>query len=231
MINRDTIITEALRKCGRIGDGRVATANQIAACTQALASVVNHLATKGMPIWKNNVYEYSFSLLATGSANMGPAASLVTSEIPLKVTGAWRKDNLTNTQISLYIQTKDEQLDTPILTVTSAPINCYFRPIKTFGEVKVWPLPDTYWQTNGELVLNVTEAFTQAATSTDLPDFPNHWELYLTYMLAHTIAPQNGVPINERQLIEKAMVALETDVLGFSNEEGSVFFQPARDYR
>lgn len=228
MINRDTIITEALRKCGRIGDGRVATTNQINACTQALASVVNHLVTKGMPIWKTNVYEYSFALLASGTANMGPALALATTEIPLKAIGAWRKDNLNNSQVSMYLQTKDEQLSTPTLVTSSAPINVYVRQLKTSAEVHVWPLPDTYWQTNGELVLNVTEAFTQAATSTDLPDFPNHWELYLTYMLAHTIAPQNGVPINERQLIEKAMVALETDVLGFSNEEGSVYFQPSK---
>jgi len=226
MKTRDQLITDALETAGALGLNETPTANQVTRAASALTSLLRSFHNQGMPIWKLTEYRYSFGLFTNGYAEMGVGKTLNTSNIPLKLFNVSRFDTNSNTNISLSVYARQEYLDIPSPTVTATPTQIYVQQMKTSLGVYVWPRPDSYWQTDGELVINVQEATTIPASGTDLPDFPDEFEDALILALAVRLLPKYGVPIELRQQLKKEATEALADAFAFNEEDFSVYLRP-----
>lgn len=225
MKTRDQLITDALEKIGALGLNETPTANQITRGASALTSLFNTFHTFGMPLWKLHRYSFSFGLFTNGYATMGTSGTLVTSSMPLKLIGADRYDSTSQVTVPLNVYTRNEYFDIPA-PVNAVPTQIYFVPKKTYAEVYLWPYPDSYWQTNGSLLIDVQESTDVITSGTDLPDAPDEWEEAIIYGLADRLAPNYGVPVQERAALTSAFKERLDEVLRFGSEGASVYIQP-----
>lgn len=229
MITRDQLVSSALRKCGALGDAETATSAQLAVGATALNALIKAFSTDGMQLWKlETVVEPFSSFINTTPVSVGVGQTIVTSKAPLKLLNAYRQLAADETKTPLDIYTRAEWLDITTPTSEGAPLAVYFQPLKSTGTLAIWPLPDTTWQADGQLLLDFHVAITETTTGTDILDFPDHWEQTIIYSLAQRLAPEYGVPIAERQLLTQDSERFRNEALSFSNEEGSIFMQPSR---
>ena len=93
----------------------------------------------------------------------------------------------------------------------------------------VFPTPSSTEATGNQIYLVHQRPFTDFNASTDVPDFPQEWYDAVVYGLAVRLAPEYGVPIDQRQVLGREAADIKQAALSFGTEEGSLFFM--RDYR
>lgn len=229
MKTRTEIITDAFRKIGGLGDGEAITTTQLDAGEKALRSMTQALVAKGMPIWKLKRYQFSMSTLGGGYQTMGPGGTFVTASAPLKLISAQRYDNITQTTIDLNIYTRTDFFVIPSLQIEATPTHIYTQPqVNTTGDMGIWlwPAPNSYWRTNGSLIVDIQENFNPAQFAYSTPDFPDYWEEAIIYNLAVRLAPEYGLALPDRQVLQAEAKYYLEEALSFGNEEGSIKFEP-----
>ncbi len=225
--NRDQIINSAHRKIGIGVDGSTATATQMVYAQEALNNLVFTLYAQGMPLWAMTTTSftpvrgqiaYQVGLgLGTGNLNI---------QAPLKVTQAFTRDNISNTDIpmNIYTQYNYNLLSTKVNQ--GYPVHFWYQPQNQTGTITIWPAPDQYTATNRSIFFVYQRAFDQFNAATDTPDFPQVWNEPLIYSLAHRLAPEYGVPITEQDKLNETAASLIQGALNFGTEEGALFIQP-----
>lgn len=231
--SRDEIITSAFRKIGALGDYETIDTERLNAGIAAINPMIKTFMTKGMPVWALTEVTVPLSSFATiGFKTIGPSQTIELAYKPLKLIQAIRRDsvvpaNPTDTPVNIYTQT--DFLDLSSKASTGAPVHVHYQPLAYHGQLRVWPLPDTYWQTNGSLILRFQRPFQDFDASTDEPDFPVEWHEALIYGLAVRLAPEYGVALNERQSLKQEAKEYLDEALSFGTEEGSMYISP--EYR
>jgi hypothetical protein len=233
--NRDFIVTEAFRKIGRLGDFETISGTsdpRLTAGINALNPLVKALHADGMPLWKL-VYETIpmskwFGLPTNQAVSIGPGQSINQLDKPLKIIQALRRDNSTNpiVDVPMNIYTFEDYERLSYKASLGAPIHIFYRPLRVTGDILLWPQPDTYWNTNGLLFIRYHQPFQDFNNSTDEPDFPVEWHEALIYLLAVRIAPEYGLPIQEREMLMKEAMSAKELALSFGTEEGSLYLHP-----
>jgi len=229
MRTRDQLVTDALRKCGALGDGETAAAAQLAAGANAINALIKAWAAHGLQIWKMETVTSLMSLMTSEvGLTVGVGQTIVTSNSPVKLISAYRYDALSEVSVDLTVESRERFFDIPNRTSEGAPVAVYFQPLKTTGTFYAWPLPDESWVTNGSFKLDFQVQFTTTTSGSDVLDMPDHWEEALIYNLAVRLAPEYGLSINDRNVLKiEAKETLQL-ALDFSNEEGSIFLRPNR---
>ena len=220
-LQRDAVISGALRKLSVLSGGSSPETYQINDAAQALNAMVKGLQVDGMPVWA--IKEYTFTTVAnTSTYNIGNSQTLNTP-MPLKLVQAYRVENTgaTNTPLNIYTHYDYDLL--PINSTTGEPVNIYYQPLSTYGVVKLWPTPI---DANTTITLIYQRPFEDMNSSTDDFDFPPYWTEALIYGLAWRLSPEYGIPLQDRQLLQKEAEYFHQQALSFGTEEGSWFFQP-----
>jgi hypothetical protein len=239
-INRDQIISLALRKLGVLEIGDTPDANTIANASMSLNLLIKQLSVEGLKLWKNSEI---FIPLTSGVTSyiLGGASSTLMYDTqaptiaitakPLKaIQGFYR-----NIQTTPYI-------DTPLLLVSKQEYNMLGSKFSTgtantiFYDVKqlngilyVYLTPDANAQTNLELHLVVQLPLNDINLASDIPDFPNEWMNTLVWNLADQMAMEYGVPMNARSEIMQRALAYRVQAADWDVEAASTFFSP--DFR
>jgi hypothetical protein len=227
---RNEIISAAFRKIGALGDYETIDTERLNVGIAAFNPMIKALANKGMPLWAITEIPVNLSDFATvGWKTIGPSQTINLVYKPLKLLQAIRKDTLADTDIELNIYTKTNFLDLASKESTGAPMHIEYQPLNYHGQLRVWPLPDTYWQTNGQLLLRVQRPFQDFDASGDEPDFPVEWHEALIYQLAVRLAPEYGLAGLDRQALKLDAKEFLDDALSFGTEEGSLYIMP--EYR
>lgn len=232
---RDSIISAAFRKIGALGDYESISTEKLNAGIAALNPMIKTLAARGMPLWAIteqyiNLSEWSTSATRT----IGPGAQINQSVKPLKILQAIRRDviDVNNpVDVPLNIYTYENYQNLSSKNSTGAPVHLFYQPLAYTGNITLWPRPDTYWQTNGQLYIRYHRPFQDFDTSTDEPDFPVEWHEALIYQLAVRLSPEYGLSLNERLALKKEADDILEDALNFGTEEGSLFIMPERRWR
>lgn len=224
-ITRNQIIEAAMRKCGRLAKGQSADSTDLTNGTLALNSIVAEFQTLGMPLWARQ--DYSVTLVAGQRDYTIGDGQTINTPFPLKMQkvvletttgGAMREIFPTAYQDFRLLNTES----------TGAPVSYTYQPKINVGILSLWPLPDA--TAAAAYVLQLTyqrpsEGFTAAG---ETPDFPQEWQNALIYNLAVGLAPEFGVPLEDRKLlIQEAEKHLNTALQGGA-EEASFFFKPDR---
>jgi hypothetical protein len=223
-LNRDQVITGALRKLAVIPSGATPTANQISDAAEALNGLVKAFQADGMPLWK--VASQTFTVVdGTNSYTVGPSQTINCPK-PLRIIQAtYTLSGGTNAPMNVYNRYDFNLLPT---TAEGAPINLYYQPLSTTGIIKLWPTPDNSTTT---ISFNYISPFEDMDNASNDFDFPSEWITPLIFNLAWVLAPEYGIPPLDRDRLEKEANYWHQYVLGMGSEEGGIFFQPDNTWR
>jgi hypothetical protein len=225
--DRNTIIRGALRIVGGIAQGETPTTDQYTEAAEALNFLVKALEADGMPLWA--MKEYSVPLtVSTASYRIGLSQTVNTPK-PLRVISAYRRDSTSNIDVPMVKLTRDEYNLLGNKTSEGTPSQFYYDPQRTYGDLFLFPVPDSSSATNSVVRIVYQRPFEDFDASTDEPDFPQEWFDALKFLLADRLAPEYGVGIQERQDIRSRAKQLKEEALSFGSEEGSIYF--AYDHR
>lgn len=217
---RDQIINAALRKLSVLSEGVSANAPQLASGAEALNLLVLQLQPMGLPLWKRTTTAIP---MVVGVSNY----NLATPK-PLKLLQAYRTNSLDQTNINLTI-TADYDFNSLPGSSTGVPVNITYRPGNTTGYFKVWPTPDSSIPTGSTVYVIYQSEFEIFNITSDTPDFPQEWYLTLVYQLALLLAPEYGIPKEDRQILTAEAEKFLATVLSMGQEDSSVFFSPDRN--
>lgn len=102
-------------------------------------------------------------------------------------------------------------------TAAGTPVQVFYRPTLTNGELYVWPRFDNVSKRINLTVLRAIEDFDSI---NDNPDFPQEWLQALVWNLAKEIAPEYGVDDRTYMILEKRAAETFFAVDGFDREGG-----------
>jgi hypothetical protein len=218
-LNRNQVITGALRKLAVLPSGGTPSTNQINDAADALNALVKALQVDGMPLWK--ITPYTFTVTdGTSTYNIGPSQTLNTNK-PLRVIQAFYKlTGGTNTPMNVYNRYDFNQLPD---TAEGTPVNLYYQPLNTYGVIKLWPTPA---DSTTQVTIHYQSPYEDMDATADDFDFPSEWTMPLIYMLAWTLAPEYGIPPTDLNILAQEAKYWHEYVLSMGSEEGGIFFQP-----
>jgi hypothetical protein len=220
-LSRDELVAAAIRKLAVNGDGVSPSTTQITNAAQALNAMLKTFQSYGMPLWAIKEYDVPMTL-GTVKYNIGTGQTINTP-MPLKVLQA-SLIKADGTDLPLIIETHyNYNLLPPASASSGEPTQIMYEPLAKYGVLNVWPAPD-----NSTSVIRLTyqRPFEDFTTSTDTPDFPSYWTEALIYGLAVRLAPEYGVPIQDRGLLVKEAEMYKQIALDFGVEEGGFTISP-----
>jgi hypothetical protein len=225
-ITRDQLIAGALRMVGAVAQGQSPTATQISEAAEALNMMVKAWEVDGMPLW--GLTEYAVTL--TASTNKYPIGIGKTINIPkpLKVIQAWTRETASGVDVPMRIVSKQEYNMLGNKTSSGTPIQIYYNPQLAFGDLYTFPTPDATVASAYKIHIVYQRPFEDFVATGDNPDFPQEWLDALKYGLAARLAPEYGVPLDQRNILNKEAKERKDEALSFGTEEGSLFFQVDR---
>lgn len=227
-INRDTIIQEAFRKIGALGENETIASDtaKLNVGIAALNPMTKAWMALGLQIWCRTNLSIALSALTASPTTLGPGQTITDTKKYLRLLQAIRRDNTSNVDVPLNLYTWENFNMLSTKTQPGTPLHVHYQPTAYAGSIYLWPLPDSYWTTNGTVIFTFQRPIQDFDTSTDEPDFPIEWAEALIYNLAVRIAPNYGLPPNDRDRLKaEARDALELAKF-FDIEEGSLFLQP-----
>lgn len=219
-LNRDQVITAALRKLGVLPSGGSPSGNQTNEANDSLNALVKTLAADGMPLWK--IASQTFTTVAgTSSYTVGPSQT-VNCPKPLKILQAFATPSGGfDTPLNIYTRYDFNQLPNP--STSGTPVDLYYQPLRTTGTIKLWPKPS---DSTTVITFHYHSPFEDMSGAANEFDFPNEWITPLIYMLAWMMAPEYGIPPTDRKLLQEEATFWHQYVLGLGGEEGSLSIQP-----
>lgn len=219
-LNRDQVITGALRKLAVLPSGGTPTTAQIADAKDALNAIVKAFHADGMPVWK--ISSTTFTVTSgTSSYTAGPSQT-VNCPQPLKILQAFYTPvGANNTPMNVFNRYDFNNL--PQGTVTGTPVNLYYQPLRTSGTIKLWPTPNNSTTT---ITIHFQSPFEDMNSATDDFDFPPYWIQALIYFLAWSMASEYGIPPMDRGVLMKEAMYWKNEALSYGSEEGSMFMMP-----
>lgn len=220
-LDRDDIIAAAMRKIGVLAKGASPDAEDLTNGMQSLNALVSEFQTLGMPLWKRT--QYSLALVdGTNTYTIGVGQTTNTA-FPLKILSAVIR---TSGSAQEVIQLDREAFNLLNTSSEGKPVQFTYQPMVNLGVLKVWPTPDAAYT----MEITYTKPVDGYTAASETPDFPQEWQNALIYGLASLLAPEYGVPINDRNDIRKQAETHLNIAQDFNFENASVFMQIDRMY-
>lgn len=222
-ITRDQLIEGALRLCGVLAQGESPSTDQVSEAAEALNMLVKAWEADGMPLWAIKTLGIPLTA-STASYRIGLTQTVDTPK-PLKIIQAWNRDSTSDVDIPLRILTKQEYNQLGNKTTEGNPVQVYYDPQNTYGDLYVFPVPTATEATNNQIYIVYQRPFEDFDASTDEPDFPQEWYEALKYGLASRLAGEYQLSMQVRQFLKGEANEAKELALSFGTEEGSLYFQ------
>lgn len=213
--SRDELIKGALRIVGALAQGETPTATMTSEAAEALNMLAKAWMADGMPLWVTR--EYTQALTAS-TASYTPTTKM------MKVIQAYNHNTSTNVDIPMRIITREEYNRLGNKTTSGNPIQLVHIPNRTDSTIKVFPVPTSTEETYNQIIITYQKPYDDFDTSTDEPEFPAEWFDALKFGLAHRLAAEYGMDINDRRQLLQEAAMLKNEALSFGTEEGSIYF-------
>lgn len=227
-VTRDSIITRACRILGVTTQGDTPTATQISEAAEALNGLVKALVADGMPLW--GIKESSFSMTASTRNYRIGLSQTVNIPKPLKIMHGFIRHTATTRDQPVSVITRDEYDRLTSKTATGVPVQMYYDPQLSYGDLYLYPAPNTAIATDYTMHIVYQRPFEDFDATGDEPDFPQEWYDALTFLLADRLAPEYGLDADHRMDIQKRAMQYKAEALSFGTERGSFYFQIDRRY-
>lgn len=223
-LTRNQIIEAAMRKNGSLARGQTPATEDYTIGQIALNALIAAYQGLGMVIWKRT--DLSITPTANTDYTIG-SGQTVNSPFPLNINYAYMQNTASGSKTEIREVSQDEfnQLNA---SSTGLPNQYMYVPKINKGVLSVWPKATTDVISAYTLHLVYQSPFEGFTTSTETADFPQEWQNPLIYGLALSLAPEYGVPLEDRKQLAaelKMFLDLATSV---SDVEDSIFIQPDR---
>jgi len=223
-ITRDALCTAAIEKLGVIARGQTPDSEDLTKAALNLKFLIAKFRTKGLFLWKR--VEYDFNITdAVASYDIGVGKTLNTP-YPLKMLSAYSMDTARNTVIPIDILAENEYNILPATASTGQPLKITYQPKLQYGTIRLWPTPNTAAASAYRVRVVYQAPFDFPETGTDTLDFPEEWYLPLVYELAVLLAPEWGIPLEDRRELKQEAKNITEEVNSFGSEDASLFFTP-----
>ena len=217
---RDELLTASLRKLGVIAQGQTPDAEAITNAAMAMNMAIAEFRAIGMPLWQRMEHTWTPT---TGTYNIGTGYTL-SVPYPVKLLQAYRTDS-NSSKVPMIIDAAEDFNVLPISTGT--PLRVNYTPKLNYGVIKLWPQPNN---TNTSTVTLVYQGpFEYFTGASQTMAFPEEWYNALVYKTAVLLAPEWGVPLQDRGRLEKDADIALSNALATGQEDGSFFFSPDRN--
>lgn len=215
-LTRDQIITRAYAKIGIPGEGNTLSASQISDGAECLNTVIALAVTDGMPLWKR----------VTQTVTPSATNQNYTVANAVKVAQVVLRDTLGGTQYELQNKSLYDFNSLPALSV-GVPVHWRYQPALEGGVVSIWPpTSDATTVTSKVIDIVYQKEFDGFTASGETPDFPAYWTAALIYRTAVMLAPENGVPLQDRQDLKQEAAGYWKAASDYGDEDGSFNIQP-----
>lgn len=221
---RDQLITAALRKLSVIAEGQTPSAQNLTDGAMALNSLLAYLRKLKIPMWARKNYSFT-PTNGTQTYQIGTGYTLNTP-YPLHILQALRQDSSSTNKIDMQVVPAYNFNMFPV-SLGGMPIQLTYQPYVNYGEIKLWPVPDAT-ATSTTITIVYVRPFEIFNSGTDTMDMPEEYYMPVIYQLAKALAPEWGIPLQDRQLLASEAKEYLEGVLEIAEEDGSLFFQPAR---
>lgn len=219
-LNRNQLITRAFAKIGIPGEDNSLSTTQISDGAEALNAVISMAVTDGMPLWKRT----------TASETPSATSQVYTLSNAVKVAGVYLLDD-GGTQYEILEKSLYDFMRLPT-DAEGIPVHWTWQPSIQGGTVSLWPFTsDSATISSKTIKIVYQKEFDGFTTSTETLDFPAYWTLAIVYKLAVLLAPEYGVPMQDRQQLKQEAKEYWEAATGYGDEDGSLFIQPNRQYR
>lgn len=222
-LTRDEIITKALQKVGAIADGATASSTQIADAATYLNAIVSEFQVLGMQLWSRE--EYMLTLVSGTQTYTLGVGQTIDIPFPLKLVQANLLVASTGSRINLEIKAHYDFNNLPT-TSAGQPVAVMYQPFINYGVLSVWPTPDASVPAGTIIALTYQRPFDIYTSGTETAYFPQEWSNALIFTLAHVISDDYGLPLADRQWLEKQSDKHIATASSQGPEEASMFFFP-----
>jgi hypothetical protein len=224
-LNRDQVITGALRKLAVLPSGGTPSAPQVADASEALNAIVKAFQADGMPVWA--IEPYTFTVTSGTSSYAIGIAQTLNTVAPLKVLQALYTTT-GNASVPMNIYNRHDFNILPNADSEGVPVNLYYQPTsgstgQPTGTIKLWPTPNDSTTT---ITIHYQRPYNDMDSAANNFDFPSYWIQALIYNLAWALAPEYGIPPTDRAVLTKEAMYWKNEALSYGTEEGSLYFQP-----
>jgi hypothetical protein len=219
-LNRNKLIEAAYRKLGIPGEGNTLTTTQYTDGLEALNAVISLAVTDGMPLWKRTTLAVVPS--TTSQVYTIPNAVKISS-VFLRDTGGVQYE-LKNK--SLYDFNRLPR------NAIGLPVHWTWQPALEGGTVSIWPLTSDSVSVSTKTIQIIYQKEFDGFddTTTDTPDFPAYWTTALIYKTSMLLAPEYGVPLEDRKMLLAEGNNYWKQASDYGDEDGSFFVQPERTW-
>ena len=217
-LTRDEIITSAYAKLGIPGEDNSLSTVQITRGAQELNANIAWMVTQGMPLWKRTSQNFALST----------TSQIYTLASAVKLTQVVLLDNNAGSQYDLIEKSLYDFNRLPNSSI-GTPVHYTFQPTISSGTLSIWPYTsDTTSVANKTIRAVYQKKFDGFFAAGETPDFPSYWIQPLVYKLALTLAPEYGLPLNDRQQLKAELKDMTDAANGYGDEDGSLYIQPDR---
>lgn len=170
----------------------------------------------------------TLATVLTADVALGKQVWAYTTKIerPLKISNVRRRDRALQ-DIPIWTVSRSEYFGTPNKTTQSPPVNIYYDPQLTNGQIYVWPAPDSV---ENVLLFTFRRSIEDFDNLTNTPDFPQEWLEALTWNLADRLVPEYEVPETKVAKVEKKALESKAKMEVWDSEFESIYFQPDPHY-
>jgi hypothetical protein len=211
---RDDIIKSALRKLGVLAQGDTPTTAQVTEGATALNMMVQSWQARGLHLWTVTA--------ATQILTHEAATYTYTDTTVLAVQNPFIRRSSYDYPVDIITQEEYDAIS--YKTQKGLPNRVLFKRSMSNYTLTLYYTPD-----NSTDVLHY-EKITKLQdfdASTDNPDFPTEWSDALSYGLAYRLAPEYGIPLNERNTLRaEAESFWKIAFEGTSRESGNMMISP-----
>lgn len=219
-LNRNQLVEAAYRKIGLPGEGNTLSTAQYTDGTEALNGAISLAVTDGMPLWKRTTQQETPST----------TSQVYTLSTAVKVFAVFLRDSA---GVQYEIRNKSlYDFNRLPRDAVGIPVHWTWNPSIEGGTVSIWPLTSdaTTVSTKTLQIVYQDEFDSFTTTTTHTPDFPAYWTLALVYKTALLIAPENGVPLEDRKMLLAEANNYWKQASDYGDEDGSFFVAPERRY-
>jgi hypothetical protein len=215
---RDLIVKRSLRMVGAYTSTDLPRPEQMTDALDILNIMLKAWQIEGFQWLRQFV---TITLVASqNNYELGPA-SAVPMDRPTHIFSATRKAVAGN-EIPLIAITRQDWMAIPNKTTEATPVQYYYDPFTINGTLYVWPTPPV--GTTDVIVLDCDRQLDIMNDSLNDYDFPPQWLECITYNLAARIAPEYGLPLSERAMLDQQAGALLAKVGTDDRDIASIFF-------
>lgn len=227
-LDRDGVVTAALRMLGAVASGQAPTADELADGGEVLNLMLKAWQADGLQLFtltSKSVTpvqgQYKYTIGAGGDIDL-------TTHRPEEIFSLHRRHTTDVRDIEMTRLARGDYWGLPDKDSESTPTQWYFDQTIAGGlsNIYVWPAPDATFAADYTIEIQYQKPFDDMDAATNNLAFPKAWELSIVTGLAALLALEYGMGLNERRDLRELAAVEKERVMNWDTEHTSLFFQP-----